>query len=58
MKFFPQDCDNRCPHLRVYETSMMNMAIYCELLDEECDMAEQEDYSILCPKREKMRNEK
>ncbi len=50
-RFFPHDCDNRCPHFRAYETSIMDMAVYCGLLDEECDMAEQEEYSILCPRR-------
>lgn len=50
-RFFPHDCDNRCPHLKIYETSTMDMEFYCELLDEACDMAGKGDYAILCPKR-------
>lgn len=49
-KFFPYDCDNLCPHLKIYETSIMDVAFYCELLDEACDMADAEGSAILCPK--------
>lgn len=57
-KCFPHDCDQRCPHFRVYETSIMDMAVYCELLDEECDLAMQDEYSIPCPKREGVKDER
>ena len=48
-RFFPHDCDNRCPHLKIYETSGIDLAMYCKVLDEECDLAVQDEYSVPCP---------
>lgn len=47
---FPKDCTEECEHCKITETSIYDMTIYCELLDEECEAVYLEDYSLPCPK--------
>jgi hypothetical protein len=46
---FPKDCTEECPHCRIHETSIYDVVIYCELLDEECEAEYKNEYSIRCP---------
>lgn len=53
---FPKDCTEECPHCRITETSLYDMSIYCDLLDEECDAEYINDYSIRCPENKRRKS--
>ena len=47
---FPKDCwGKKCPHFRVRDLSVDDLACTCDILNVECDACDEDFCFLLCP---------
>ena len=44
---FPAGCTNKCPYFKTYQSSIVDVHCYCELMDIWCDADSR--YEYFCP---------
>lgn len=54
MSVFPRDCWNKeCPHFKVWDMSIDDLACYCDKLDKEIDACDEDFIYYPCPLEDK-----